>query len=152
MLQSESLKLQTMWSASQCLTFSSFCGGRMKPERRLTILLVSVKYRISETYPVWPLWWSGWAKQLAGFPWMGPHHTHTQHARNEGFLLCFLFWTVEQCMDYIYFTKCAWNISKETRMRGRVDFMVNVWTHLVTLQNTFLGGIYGTIFFIMPKD
>lgn len=44
----------------------------MKPERRLTILLVSVKYRISEVYAVWPLWWSVWAKQPAGFPLKGP--------------------------------------------------------------------------------
>lgn len=89
----------------------------MKPERRLTILLVSVKYRISETYPVWPLWWSGWAKQPAGFPWMGPHHTHTEHALNEGFLLCLFGTTMEQCMDYIYFTKRASNISRETHTR-----------------------------------
>lgn len=89
----------------------------MKPERRLTILLVSVKYRISETYPVWPLWWSGWAKQPAGFPWMGPHHTHTEHALNEGFLLCLFGTTMEQCVDYIYFTKRASNISRETHTR-----------------------------------
>lgn len=77
----------------------------MKPERGLTILLVSVKYRISETYPVWSLWWSGWAKQPAGFPLHGPTPCSQSALVMKGFCSAVFGTTTEQCTDYIYLTK-----------------------------------------------
>lgn len=72
----------------------------------ITILWVLVKYRISKTYPAWPLWWSGRAKKPPDFPFAGPQHTQISLVMKgfclAAFFVCFLEGTtMEQCIDYI---------------------------------------------------
>lgn len=116
------------------LTFFSFslADTDMKPERTLTIPLVSVKYRISETYPVWPLWCSeSW--KPTGFPWRGPHHAHKKNTHNEGLL--FFHTTMENVWIIFDSQNVSHVISKETHTWKRKD---GIWVKSSCSQKTSL--------------
>lgn len=122
----------------------------MKPERGLTILLVAAKYRISETYPVWSLWWSGWAKQPAGFPLHGPTPRSQSTLVMKGSCSAVFGTTTEQCTDYIYLAKmCLEYKQRDADERGgsrtsrcRCEIILAQFFILDTLQNVCLGGLF----------
>lgn len=145
-LQTEAL---TLAEASQRPKLLFYYNTHMKPESGLTILLVSVKYRISETYPVWPLWWSGWAKQLARFPPPFPSHGPSPHSQctlvMTGYCSRF-FWNHYGTMYglYLLHEMCLKYKQRHTHTHAweKSDFMVSAWSFFDSSCEVFVKQLY----------